>query len=334
METVKVAAAAVPPERSGYLELLSRGGSVVRRFPLAAGTLHLGRDPAADIVVDDPYVCPRHAALRETATALVIEDLGSVNGLARAPGAPRLPRLEVTSGMVFRLGRTTLRYRSAAAPLPATLVDGAAVGPLRLCENPRIVAAVCLLAPLLLLLKTYSETVTRLQGGKLLFEPVVGVVVLVCWAALWSFAGRLLVYRWNFLVHLGISCAGLIVFLALEVASGYLCFALNLDDLHPLVDNLGQTAALALLLFAHLRFVSAAATRPLVRAALLVSLAVFGLTFLGAHSEDGDFSSAPDYQVTLKAPHYQLVGGRSPIDFFTEAGELSAQLAERAAQKE
>jgi len=334
MEPLTTASEVVTPLRPGHLELLNRSGSVVRRFALSAGPLTLGRDPGGAVVLDDPYVCPRHALLREEVAGLVVEDCASVNGISSAPGQPRVARLHLASGMTVRVGRSTLRYRSAAAPLPATLVDGAAVGPLRLCENPVIIAGFCLLAPLLLLLKTYLATVTRVQGGKLLFEPVVTVVIIICWAALWSFAGRLLSYRWHFWIHFGIGCAGLVTFLGLDVVSGYLCFAINLDPLQPLVDNLGQTAALALLLFAHLRFVSAAPSRPLGRAAVLVSLAVLGLTFLTAHSDSGDFNTSPEYRVTLKAPPFQLVKGRNVADFMTEASGLTTQLAERAAKKE
>lgn len=334
MEPLAVAPETAIPLRPGYLELLNRSGHVVRRFPLSAGALILGRDPGSDVVLDDPYVCPRHAMVREEEAGLVIDDLGSVNGIAAAPGQPRVARLHLASGMTLRVGRSLLRYRSAAAPLPATLVEGSVVGPLRLCERPAIIAGLCLLAPLLLLLKTYLDTVTRVQGGKLLFEPVVTIVVVFCWAALWAFAGRLLAFRWHFWIQVGIACAGLIAFLAVEVISSYLCFAFNLDSLYPLIDNLGQTAALACLLFAHLRFVSAAPSRPLARAAVLVSLAVLGLSLLTEHGDSGDFRSAPAYQVTLKAPPFQLVKGRSVAEFMTEAGTLPAQLAERTAQKE
>jgi len=334
LESLDVTPEAATPLRPGQLELLNRSGQIVRRFPLSAGVLILGRDPGSDVVLDDPYVCPRHATLCEESAGLVVEDRDSVNGLSAAPGQPRVARLHLVSGMTLRVGRSTLRYRAAAAPLPATLVEGAVVGPLRLCERPAIIAGLCLLAPLLLLLKTYLDTVTRVQGGKLLFEPVVTIVVVVCWAALWAFAGRLLVYRWHFWSHCAIACAGLIAFLAVEVTSSYLCFAVNLDSLYPLIDNLGQTAALALLLFAHLRFVSAAPSRPLRRAAVLVSLVVLCLSLLTEHSDSGDFQSAPSYQVTLKAPPFQVVKGRSVDDFMNAAGTLPTQLAERSAQKE
>jgi DNA-binding NtrC family response regulator len=71
----------------------------------------LGSGPAADVCIDDKTVSARHARLEATAGGVVVEDLGSRNGVylggARAPGA-----LLAASQASFVIGRTTVTVRA------------------------------------------------------------------------------------------------------------------------------------------------------------------------------------------------------------------------------
>jgi ABC transport system ATP-binding/permease protein len=62
----------------------------------------IGRDPGADIPVDDSRVSWHHAALRWAGSAWVLEDRGSTNGTW--VGTDRASRLEITGLCVVRLG--------------------------------------------------------------------------------------------------------------------------------------------------------------------------------------------------------------------------------------
>lgn len=318
----------------GQVEVLSRSGAVLRRIPLPCGTLFLGRDPVNDLILDDPYVCPHHARLHEDEGKLIVEDLGSVNGLSRAPGAPRVDRLEVATGECVRIGHTLLRYRSATAPLAPTLIDRTSTSTLRHFERPSILAGLILLAPALLLLNTYLETISRVQIGKLLMPPVFTLLAILFWAALWAFASRLLTYRWHYFIHFGIACAGLSALQILKTGNDYLCFALNLDTIHGSLGHGAETVILALLLFAHLRYVSAAPSRVLARAAALLSLAFLGLSLLPVISERGEFSSTPTFQASLKPPAFILVEGNSTDRFFTQAQAIRETLLQTAKQQQ
>lgn len=316
------------PACPGQIEILNRSGAVIRRLPLTSGILTLGRDLTSDLILDDPYVCPHHARLYEREGRLVIEDLGSVNGVSRAPGGIRIDHLEIESGESLRVGHTTLRYRNATSPLPPTLVDRSGAGPLRQLERPRFLAVLYLFAPLLLLLTTYLETTTRLEVDKLLLTPIIAVLILLLWAALWAFANRILSYRWHFAIHLGIGCAGLISMQLWETLNGYLSFALNLDYAYGALEHLGQTLLVAILIFAHLRFVSFAPSRSLARAAGIISLTVLGISLLPAVSERGDFNPAPAFQVTLKSPLFNFVPRKNADLFFKEIEKMPAELAQ------
>ena len=85
-----------------------------RRVELASA-LVLGRE-AADLVIDDPEVSRRHAAVRPAGDALEVEDLGSLNGTwvngARVTGTVRL-----VLGDRVRVGDSSFEVEAVGRPL-------------------------------------------------------------------------------------------------------------------------------------------------------------------------------------------------------------------------
>lgn len=88
---------------------------------LDSGTeYHIGRDPAADIVLTDARVSWRHAILRANGQAWVLEDLGSTNGTY--VGTERTSRVDIRANCVVRLGNPedgpVLRFEPQPLPAP------------------------------------------------------------------------------------------------------------------------------------------------------------------------------------------------------------------------
>jgi pSer/pThr/pTyr-binding forkhead associated (FHA) protein len=59
---------------------LSLKGRVVKEFTFAKDSLVIGRDPEADIFLDNTGVSRRHAKIEWTSKGYFVEDLGSANG--------------------------------------------------------------------------------------------------------------------------------------------------------------------------------------------------------------------------------------------------------------
>lgn len=330
METVEtdetLVPSAAPAQLFGHIEILNRSGAVLRRIPLSDGVLRLGRQLDNDIILDDPYVCPHHAQLTVVDGQLRVEDRLSINGIARALGQPRLPVLVLTSGESLRIGHTTLRYCSIDHPLEPTLVDRSLPGWLRLLERPATPAILLGVTVVFLLLQEWFTATTKIEGFKLVLEPLATVVLILSWGAGWAFVSRLVTHRWNYRAHLGIACGVILGSLVLGALAGYFCFALNLDQLQELVDWALLVAVVGLLLYGHLRFASLAAPKRLAQAAGAISLALLALLLLVAKGKEGDFDADPNYTVTLKAPLFKLAPSRSVPDFFAEMATLPAQL--------
>ncbi|MCP5096194.1 MAG: FHA domain-containing protein [Chloroflexi bacterium] len=62
-----------------YQFTVVKGPQPGKMFVLMTDTVTLGRDPMADISLNDPEVSRQHARLTKTASGYVIEDLGSTN---------------------------------------------------------------------------------------------------------------------------------------------------------------------------------------------------------------------------------------------------------------
>ena len=84
--------------------LLIAGRGTLTTHALGRAEVLIGRDPACDVVIDDPGLSRRHAVLRP-GPPLTIQDLGSTNGVRLADrvvrgGAP----VALSPGASFHLG--------------------------------------------------------------------------------------------------------------------------------------------------------------------------------------------------------------------------------------
>ena len=65
----------------GHGVLVIRSGDMTgSRFTLSKDLTLIGRQPESDILLDDITVSRRHAEVIKTASALIVRDLGSLNG--------------------------------------------------------------------------------------------------------------------------------------------------------------------------------------------------------------------------------------------------------------
>jgi ABC-2 type transport system ATP-binding protein len=93
--------------------VIVEGQDAGREFPIA-GTVLVGRDPAADVVIADTEISSRHASLAPGDGGVAVEDLGSTNGTfvngQRVTGARQLH-----AGDRIQLGATVVEVRGLAA---------------------------------------------------------------------------------------------------------------------------------------------------------------------------------------------------------------------------
>ncbi len=97
----------VPRLAPGRYLAIEDGDEIVL-FSLDADLMHIGRSPAADIVLDDASVSRRHALIARRGDRTVILDDRSLNGVA--VNGTRVGEAELHDGDTVAVGRVQLRF--------------------------------------------------------------------------------------------------------------------------------------------------------------------------------------------------------------------------------
>jgi pSer/pThr/pTyr-binding forkhead associated (FHA) protein len=101
------ALATVPKLAAGRYVAIDDADEVVL-LELTADVMHIGRSPAAEIVLDDASVSRRHALIARRGETTVILDDRSLNGV-RVNGV-RVAEAVLRDGDTIVIGQVTLRY--------------------------------------------------------------------------------------------------------------------------------------------------------------------------------------------------------------------------------
>lgn len=88
--------------------LAMEDGEDILLFMLALDNMHIGRSPAADIVLDDASVSRRHALITRRGDRTMILDDRSLNGVQ--VNGVRVSEAELKDGDVVLVGHVTLRF--------------------------------------------------------------------------------------------------------------------------------------------------------------------------------------------------------------------------------
>ncbi len=105
---------------NGYIEVLF-GPLAGKQFNLAKDTVVIGRGDDADIVLDDPTMSRRHAAIRRLPDGFHLTDLGGSNGTLA--NGKVVTEIVLEDGMTVETGTTVLAFRSGVAQKAAKTDD-------------------------------------------------------------------------------------------------------------------------------------------------------------------------------------------------------------------
>lgn len=304
-----------------YVEVLGRHGEVVARHAAHRLPVKIGRAYGNDVILDDPYVAPYHAAVeRSPAGDLELVDAGSRNGLFRVGDRAPLTRDRVDPDARYRVGRTELRIRASSHAVSPELPDHGGRG----WRQAAIPVAAVLASAGMSLLYSWSTTYEQSDLAKLVLPPVLLVLALLLWAGAWSLAGRLLIGAWRLAGHL--TAAALVVLAYFFVNNwDYLQFALSWSWLlYPGLVVLGAFVAWGL--WRHLSLVIRNPGRGVAVAAVAVTAVSLGSFVLYSLTDREDELTRMAYLKAVKPPVVRLVSGREPGEFFQAAGRLRVEV--------
>jgi pSer/pThr/pTyr-binding forkhead associated (FHA) protein len=108
-----VLATPVPPVGEGPLLVVRKGPEVGERFYLDRPSLTVGRDPGADIFLNDITVSRAHAVLEVSASGVSVRDAGSLNGVY--VNGVSVDRAVLHTGDQVQIGRFQMVFMSGGS---------------------------------------------------------------------------------------------------------------------------------------------------------------------------------------------------------------------------
>jgi len=308
-------------EPIAFVEVLGRHNDVQARHPVYRWPARVGRGYDADVILDDPFVAPRHLGIEPVADGrFKVSDLQTVNGISLPPAAERVAQADVGPDDVVRLGRTQIRIRPPSyAVRPEAQLRAAA-----LYRRP---AAFAVAAAMLLVLTVWSAwvgTTSRDEWASLLFPSIITVIAVGAWISVWSLVSRTVGGRANFAAHGFVACAVLAASVVAGALFEYLSFGFN----ERWLDHAGTAALAALagyMLYRHLRLNSRAPRKTLGLVAVCVVAAGFGIAAGLERAGETRREGMQRYDHALKPPAFLWVAGVAPEAFLAEGEKLRHQ---------
>jgi pSer/pThr/pTyr-binding forkhead associated (FHA) protein len=300
-----------------WVEILSRHREVAHRVRCPGPQVLIGRGYDNDVVVDDPYVAPRHVRVfRDEAGRLIAEDAGSRSGLFLDRDKTPVTRLAVDGERPIRIGHTYLRIRQSSHVVP----------PERAREPVRHVLPVILGVALIGLeaVSTWlSETGEPRASNYLL--PLLTVVGMVAgWVSAWALLSRIFSGAARLERNLTIALTGLLAFSLFNEFAQYAAFALT----WRVPTSYGYVAMwcmLATACFFHLREVGPSHLPLKASAVLALAALAIGVQTL-TQSEAFRDSGRQTTVRRLLPPALRLAPVRDESTFFGEIEQLKTRL--------
>jgi pSer/pThr/pTyr-binding forkhead associated (FHA) protein len=324
-----------PPasEQPVIIELLGGQGQVRYRTRLTMLPAVIGRGYDADVLIDDPHVCARHAELaREADGSLVLRDLGSVNGIGRTR-AERAPQVRLSSGDRVRLGPVEIRVVDASHPVPAAMPLAQTLGLTTGLLRPARALAVCGGALAVFALLNYQSSAASEAAVPAVQEAVYVLAAVAIWASGWALATRLVSRGFRFLPHWAWALAMGVVAMVLAAVGEWIDFVGPSVEAGTLVAAVGSFALLPVLIAGHLEIATTLSRRRRWRAALSVGGILVALTLIASLGDDRmENTWSLDFSGTLKPLPERMVPAVSLDGFMKATESLKAEVDEMADQ--
>jgi hypothetical protein len=304
------------------VETLLRDGEVAARVRLDRLPAVIGRGYDCDVIVDDPYVAARHArVLRDERGALVVEDLGTANGLIEAATGERQARFDVGAEAILRAGRTLLRIRGADFPVAPERIDRGH----RWIERWPYAVAACILV---LGVGVYQAWVGAFGPRQAITgyvtTPLVLLAVLLVWAGGWAMASRLFARHAHFVVHLSVAATGLLALLFIGGAGAILAFASGASGVSAAAYVL-MLIGLGVVVFVHLALIRPLRLRRMAIVAGAVTALLLGLDMFRNYQSRGILIDVP-FMAELSWPRLRVARPDTLDNFMQRAAALKPEV--------
>ena len=235
----------------GLIEAHDRHGALLARAPITRWPVTVGRALDCDLVLDDPFVAPRHLRIDRTVDehrTVQVDVLETRNGarLQRKRHAQG-ERFDWPGGTPIDLGHTHITLRLDDAPI----ADEQAL-PEFPWRTVGTTAALVVLVGAAAVASSWLESRDSSQYLKSLPSVLLMLLlVMSAWSGLWAVANKMFAGRLQFWRHVRIACTVYLASEALRLVAHLAAFSFSLEALSQFASVLG-VLVLAWALYAHL----------------------------------------------------------------------------------
>ena len=305
------------------IELLPpHGHGVEKRYVVEEGRVIIGRSYSNDIILDDPFVSPKHLLVSQNGKGLYVKDLASENGTqVNGETVLQSEEIEIASGDEICIGKTKLKLVLRDHPVAPARRLGSLAALRQFLDRSSVVVGLSLLMAVLTAWMIHveapgekfwnSESLSAVLAYLVFAGSYAGVVSLICYVKL---------HRAYFKRHLAIFNILTFIWYVYSMAEPLLIFWVSSPGLLIVAKYLPAMIYLTVLFWASVRL-----TRDLVKWADFARLVSVSFVFIllsawGSQDIRFEFSSSPSYPDNL-APYLEpLSEPKSFEDFLDKSG--------------
>ena len=305
------------------IELLPpHGHGVEKRYVIEEGRAIIGRSYSNDIILDDPFVSPKHLLVSQNGKGLYVKDLASENGTqVNGETVLQSKEIEITSGDEICIGKTKLKLVLRDHPVAPARRLGSLVALRQFLDQSSVAVGLSLFMSVFTAWMFYAEA----PGEKFWnTESLSGVLAYLMFAASYAGAVGLICYvklhRAYFKRHLAIFNILTFVWYVFSLVEPLLLFWVSSPGVLIVAKYLPAMIYMTILFWASVRL-----TRDLVKWVDFAKLASLSLVFIllsawGTQDIRFEFSSSPSYPNNL-APYLKpLSEPKSFEEFLDKSG--------------
>ncbi|MBU2870624.1 FHA domain-containing protein [Colwellia sp. E2M01] len=320
------------------IEEISRNHKLLHRHCLQQNNINIGRDYHNDIILTDPYICPKHLSFTFADGVWHVKDNDSVNGSLIEHIKSKKVKHElqakpqvINNGDVISLGKSQLRILFKNHQVADTIPYSPFEYLIDLIRNPVAVVMSIALFMLIAAYNTYLNQSTEINISQLLVNAFTKGLLYSIWPASVALISHLTKNDPRTLAQIGISFTFFIVMWMAELVTEIAEFNSASNNLVPIIGTI-LSIILAFSLFwlnNYIGFQTTAKRRIII--ALGFTALLFGGDYLIQYSNQPEFDPRPHYNSTIMAPSYLIAPSNNVERFINESNTLFEQ-ANQAAQ--
>jgi hypothetical protein len=310
------------------LEVLEKSGKVRERMRLSNFPVTIGRAYDNDIILDDEYVSPRHLSIvRDEQGVLRAVDLNSENGLYQIPSLKRMDALTIATDNQLLVGSTQIRIRRTDfAVAPTALANRRRRSAQNMLASGLLFMPILLAVAVTLIMQKYFQTFQKIKYQELIQETISPLLVLMIWAGIWAFVGRILGHRAAFFAHANMVLLAMLMIFGLDHFTDYYSFAFSATASTKLIEAAALTLIGGALLYGHLRLATQLRRKRVAFASGLVAGGMLVSILFSSHVKAAHFNSNLSYPAVLRPPSSIVGRPLSPEAFFSRAQTMKQRL--------